>query len=133
MNKHEVGHVILRVVVGITFFVHGLSKFQGGISNTVGFFESLGIPAFMAYVVAVIELVGGAALVIGLGTKVVGALFVIVMAGAIFTAKLPGGFLGNGQGAGYELDLLLLAASLYFVLAVPSNLSVDRFFLKKEA
>ena len=31
MNKNEAGTVILRVILGLTFFIHGLSKFQGGI------------------------------------------------------------------------------------------------------
>ncbi len=46
MYKQEIGKVILRVVFGLTFFIHGLSKFQDGISNTVGYFDNLGIPVF---------------------------------------------------------------------------------------
>lgn len=75
----------LRAVIGITFFIHGLSKFQGGISNTVGFFESLGIPGFLAYVVAVVELLGGIALILGLGTRIVTLLFALILVGV--TAK----------------------------------------------
>ncbi|MFD2681876.1 DoxX family protein [Bacillus seohaeanensis] len=130
MDKNEIGKVILRVVVGLTFFIHGLSKFQGGISNTVGFFDSLGLPGFTAYVVALVELVGGIALILGLGTRIVTLLFALIMLGAIFTAKLSAGFLGNGQMAGYELDLVLLAASIYFVFADGSQLSLDQKFLK---
>jgi putative oxidoreductase len=130
MDKNEIGKVILRVVVGLTFFIHGLSKFQGGISNTVGFFDSLGLPGFTAYVVALVELIGGIALILGLGTRIVTLLFALIMIGAIFTAKLSAGFLGNGQMAGYELDLVLLAASIYFVFADGSQLSLDQKFLK---
>jgi putative oxidoreductase len=130
MDKNEIGKVILRIVVGLTFFIHGLSKFQGGISNTVGFFDSLGLPGFTAYVVALVELIGGIALILGLGTRIVTLLFALIMIGAIFTAKLSAGFLGNGQMAGYELDLVLLAASIYFVFADGSQLSLDQKFLK---
>ena len=105
-NKYEWSTLLLRVVLGITFFVHGLVKFQGGIENTVGWFDSIGIPGFMAYVVALIELVGGFALIIGFGTKIVSALLAIVMLGATLKVKLAVGFLGNGQMAGYELDLV---------------------------
>lgn len=126
MNKNEIGKVILRVILGLTFFIHGLAKFQDGISNTVGFFDILGIPGFLAYAVAVIELVGGIALILGIGTRVIGLLFALIMAGAIITAKLPAGFLGNGQMAGYELDLALLAMSIYFVFADKSVLSLDQ-------
>ena len=130
MNSNEIGKIILRAVLGLTFFIHGLSKFQGGIANTVGFFDSLGIPGFMAYVVAVIELIGGIALLLGLGTRIVSLLFALIMIGAIFTVKLSVTFLGNGQMAGYELDLILLAASIYFFFAEKSKLSLDQVFIK---
>ncbi|MDR7075878.1 putative membrane protein YphA (DoxX/SURF4 family) [Neobacillus niacini] len=126
MNKNEIGKVIVRAVLGLTFFIHGLSKFQGGITNTVGFFDSIGIPGFMAYVVALIELIGGIALIVGLGTRIVSILFALIMAGAIFSAKLSLGFLGNGQMAGYELELILLVISIYFVLADKSQISLDQ-------
>ncbi|MVP01844.1 DoxX family protein [Paenibacillus lutrae] len=116
----EIGALILRVVLGITFFAHGFEKFQGGIANTSGWFQSIGLPGFMAYVVALIELVGGAALIAGLGTRIVSALFVIVMLGATIKVKLAGGFLG-----GYELDLALMAIALYFVLNGSGKWSVD--------
>ena len=125
MNSNEIGKVILRAILGITFFIHGLSKFQGGISNTAGYFDSLGIPGFMAYVVALLELIGGIALLLGIGTKIVSALFAVIMIGAILTAKLSLGFLGNGQMAGYELDIVLLAMSIYFILSNRSILSLD--------
>ncbi|MBG9550399.1 DoxX family protein [Cytobacillus firmus] len=132
MNKNELGHFILRAILGFIFFIHGLSKFQGGI-NTAGFFDSIGIPGFMAYPVAAIELAGGIALILGMGTKIVSVLFALIMLGAIFTAKLPAGLLGNGQVAGYELDLILLAASIYFVLAKESPLSLENKLTESKA
>ncbi|AXI08324.1 oxidoreductase [Oceanobacillus zhaokaii] len=125
MNKQEIGKVILRGILGLIFFIHGLVKFQGGITNTAGYFDSLGVPGFLAYAVAVIELVGGIALILGLGTQVISLLFALIMVGAIITAKLPAGFLGNGQMAGYELDLALLAMSIFFIFASKSALSLD--------
>ncbi|MCJ8008151.1 DoxX family protein [Lederbergia wuyishanensis] len=125
MKNNEFGKVVLRLALGIIFFIHGLAKFQGGITNTVGFFDSIGIPGFLAYVVALIELIGGAALILGLGTRLVSILLAVIMLGAIFTVKFSVGFLGNREMAGYELDLILLAASIYFVLAKQSELSLD--------
>lgn len=132
MNKNDAGQVFLRVILGLTFFIHGVSKFQGGIGNTAGFFDSLGIPGFMAYIVAIIELIGGIAVILGLGTRIISVLFAVIMAGAIFTAKLPGGFLGNGQAAGYELDLALLAMSVYLVCANRTVLSLDHVIFNKK-
>ncbi|WP_232697102.1 DoxX family protein [Brevibacillus daliensis] len=133
MNKNEVGKVMLRVVLGIIFFVHGLSKFQGGINNTAGFFDSIGIPGFMAYVVALIELIGGIALILGIGTRIVSVLFAIIMLGAIFSLKLPAGLLGNGQMAGYELELVLLVISIYFVIDNKSILAFDNKIFRSKA
>lgn len=128
MNANEIGKVILRAILGLTFFIHGLSKFQGGIANTAGFFDSIGVPGFMAYIVATIELVGGVIIIFGLGTRVVAMLLTVIMIGAIFMVKLPAGFLGDGQMAGYELEVLLLAISVYFIFASQSKISLDQKF-----
>lgn len=124
MNRNVAGTVILRVILGLTFFIHGLSKFQGGLSNTAGFFESLGIPGFLAYVVTVIELIGGIMLILGIGTRIVSVLFAVIMLGAIFTVKLSAGFLGNDQMAGYELELALLAMAIFLAIANSSTFSL---------
>jgi uncharacterized membrane protein YphA (DoxX/SURF4 family) len=129
-SKFAWSTVILRVVLGITFFIHGLVKFQGGIENTVGWFDSIGIPGFFAYVVASLELVGGLLLVVGFGTRIVSALFVLLMLGATFKAKLALGFLGNGQMAGYELDIALMAIALFLAVNGSNMLSLDQAVFK---
>lgn len=131
-NKYEIGALILRVVLGITFFVHGLVKFQGGIENTAGWFTSIGLPGFLATVVAVIELAGGIALVLGLFSRFVSALFLLLMAGAIIKVKMAGGFLGNGQGAGYELDLALLAMAAAITITGSKLLALDKVVFKSK-
>ncbi|MFJ7668002.1 DoxX family protein [Lysinibacillus sp. NPDC097195] len=128
----NIGSTILRVVLGIIFAVHGFQKFQGGISYTADFFTSLGIPCFMAYIVAAIELVGGAALILGLATRIFGVLLTMTMIVAIFTAKLSIGFIGADGLAGYELDLALAAIALYFALAGASRFSLDAQLFSKE-
>ena len=129
MNSHQLGTIILRVVLGISFFTHGIVKFQGGIGNTAGWFESIGLPGFLAYVVATFELVGGLALILGLATRIVSALLAIIMIGAILTAKLSAGFLG-----GWELDLAFFAMAIYLTLNGSDALSLDKTlgFSKRE-
>ncbi|KMT61841.1 DoxX family protein [Listeria sp. SHR_NRA_18] len=105
MNKY--GILIVRILLGGLMFLHGLQKFTNGIGGTVQFFDSLGIPGFMAYVVAVIELVGGLALVFGVLVPYVSGLFVVVLAVAIVTVKFSSGFLG-----GYEPEFVLLVLSV---------------------
>ncbi|ALC88947.1 oxidoreductase [Bacillus sp. FJAT-18017] len=128
-NKNEIGTFILRVVLGIVFLAHGVSKFQGGIENTVGWFDSIGIPGFLAYAVAVIEVAGGIALILGLGTRVASLLLGLIMIGAILMVKLPDGFLN-----GYAYDLVLLALTVYFVLNGSKLYSLGQLMAKgKEA
>ncbi|MFZ7942868.1 DoxX family protein [Neobacillus sp. 19] len=128
--KNEIGAVVLRVILGVIFLIHGLVKFQGGIENIAGWFSSIGIPGFMAYVVGGIEVIGGIALIIGFGTRIVSALFVILMIGAIIKVKLAVGFLGNGEMAGYELDLAFLAMALFLAINGSKQFSVDKFLVK---
>jgi putative oxidoreductase len=130
MKKFEVSTLILRLVLGVTFFIHGLVKFQGGIENIVGWFDSIGLPGVLAYGVAGLEMVGGIALVVGLGSRIVSALFVLLMLGATVKVKLAGGFLGNGQGAGWELDLALLVMALFIAINDSKMFALDNFLFK---
>jgi uncharacterized membrane protein YphA (DoxX/SURF4 family) len=132
VNKYEVGTFILRVVLGLIFFVHGLVKFQGGIENTVGWFSSIGLPGFLAYGVALLEVVGGIALVLGLFSRVVSGLLALMMVGAIFKVKLAVGFLGNGQMAGYELDLAFLAMAVFITLNGSGAYALDQVIFKNK-
>lgn len=130
IKKYEWSTLILRVVLGITFFVHGLDKFQGGIVNIVGWFESIGLPGFLAYSVALLEVIGGIALVVGLGTRIVSALYALLMVGAILKVKLAVGFLGDGQMAGYELDLAFLAMSVLVAVNGSKIYALDQVIIK---
>ena len=132
IKKHEAAATILRLVLGATFLIHGAAKFQGGIENTVGFLESLGFPGFTAYIVALIELVGGLAMLLGVGTRVVSILFAIVLAVAVVKVKLAGGFLGNGQMAGFELDLALLAMSVFLAITNKSLFALDNVIFQSK-
>lgn len=123
MYKNELGALIVRVVLGVIFAVHGFVKFQDGISNTVGWFESIGLPGFLAYGVASVEIIGGLLLIIGLGTRIVAGLFLLLMVGAIITAKLAVGFLN-----GYELDLALMAMAAFLAIAGSELFAVDSRF-----
>ncbi|MDA1478335.1 DoxX family protein [Bacillus changyiensis] len=130
-KKYEVGALILRFITGLTFLLHGIHKLQGGIDNTVEFFNSFGIPGFLAYVVVFIELVGGALMILGIGTRIVGFLFAVVVVGAIFTVKLSAGFIGTDGNMGYEFDLALLAIAIHLMLNGSQMLSLDSLLRQK--
>ncbi|MBU9723251.1 MULTISPECIES: DoxX family protein [Bacillaceae] len=124
-DKNEIGALLLRVMLGIVFLAHGASKFQGGIENIVGWFESIGLPGALAYVVATIELVGGIALILGIGTRIVSALIGLIMIGAIVTVQFAAGFLD-----GYAYDLVLLIMAVYLVLNGSKLLSIGQLIFR---
>ncbi len=126
VQKYEWSLLIIRVVLGITFLIHGIAKFQMGLVNVAGWFESIGIMGFLGYVVAIIELLGGMALILGLGTRITSALIAFIMLGAIFKAKLSVGFMGNGQMAGYELDLAFLAMAVALIICGSQMYALDK-------
>lgn len=117
---------IARIILGIIFFVHGWQKlFQTGISDVAAGFEAMGVPAptFSAWFAGIVELVGGAALILGLAVPVFAILLIIDMIGAIFTTHIDQGF-WNGDG-GYEFNLALIAGLIAVGFAAQGPLSVD--------
>jgi putative oxidoreductase len=123
------GLTVLRVVIGIVFLVHGGQKlFLMGFDGVAGFLGSLGVPApgLFAVIVTLVELLGGLALILGLFTRVVAVLLAGDMLVAILTVHLPNGFLAANNG--YELPLVLLAASVALAVAGPGEAALDKAF-----
>jgi putative oxidoreductase len=118
------GLLVLRLVVGVTFLLHGIDKL-GDMSGTEQFFASLDIPApgLMAPVVAVIETVGGVLLIVGLATPLIGLALAGDMLVALLTAHVDQGFFVDEGG--FELVLLLGGASLAIALTGAGRFSVD--------
>ncbi len=118
----QLAPLILRVVLGVIFIVHGYPKLFGQFAGTVQFFESVGIkPAkFWVFVVGVVEFFGGILLVFGFLTQLVAALLAIRMLVTIWKLKFSQGLVG-----GYELDLALLAMALALLFLGPGAFSLD--------
>jgi putative oxidoreductase len=131
--RYSAGTTLLRLAVGAVFAAHGAQKlFQFGPSGVAGYFASLGIPApeLNAYLVIAIELLGGIAVIAGLGTRLFGALFAAVMVVAVATVHAQHGFfLPNG----YEFNLVLLAASLTLVLQGAGAWALDNLVADRKA
>ncbi len=118
------GLLILRLVVGLTFLLHGLDKL-GDLAAAERFFASLDIPApqLAAPFVAVTETGGGVLLIAGLGTPLVAAALGINMLVALVTAHDDlVFFVGDG---GIELELLLAGASFAIALSGAGRFSAD--------
>jgi putative oxidoreductase len=125
------GITILRVMVGIVFLAHGGQKvFVYGFSGVQGPFGQMGIPmpTVMGPFVALLELVGGLLLVVGVGTRWVSILLAIEMAVAVLKVHLSHGFFLPG---GFEYALMMFAASCAVALEGPGAAALGRTFSKK--
>ena len=120
--------LLLRVVVGVTFFMHGKQKL-GDLNGTEQFFNSLGIPvpALMAPLVAVTETVGGIMLILGLLTPLASLGVISTMLVAITTVHLKAGhaFVGAPGKPSYETAAGYLAIALLMLLTGPGAYSLD--------
>jgi putative oxidoreductase len=128
----DFGPLILRLGLAGVFIAHGLPKLNPnsdmkGIPGVTGFFNQLGIPfpGFFAWVVGLLEVIGPALLVLGLGTRIIGFALAINMAVAIYAAKIKmmkAGFTGQG---GWEFEFALLFSSIALAFTGAGRYSLD--------
>lgn len=99
----DLAATLLRVTSGIWFLLHaGLKIFVFTPAGTAGFFESIGLPGPLAYVVIVAELVGGLALIAGYKTRIVALGLSVILLGSIYTPHFAAGFFFSNPNGGWE-------------------------------
>lgn len=109
--------LILRVSMGVLFLAHAYLKlFVFTPAGTAGFFASIGLPGFLAYIVMAAEVLGGIALILGYQTRIVALALVPVLLGAVATVHGKAGFFFTNEGGGWEYPVFwaiaLVALSL---------------------
>jgi putative oxidoreductase len=133
-TSHDVALTMLRLVLGVVFFAHGAQKMLGwfggyGFHGTMGFFEHMGLPAPVAFLVICTEFFGGLGLIVGLLTRIAALGIGIEMIVAIFMVHLSNGFfmnwMGTQKGEGYEYHLLVIAMAAALLLRGAGAFSVD--------
>jgi len=122
MNNKNLALLLLRIGVGLIFVLAGWGKLTG-IENVQGFFGNVGIPmaGIMAWVVAIVEFVGGIMVLIGYKIKLPSLLLAFIMIVAILTVKLG----GDGGFSGMRVDIMLLVTSLALAILGSGGYSVD--------
>ncbi len=119
-KNRDLAILLLRIGVGVIFVVAGWGKLTG-IEGTQEFFGGIGIPlaGLMAWVVALVEFVGGLMVLAGAYIRIPAVLLAIIMLVAIFTVKLEQGF------SALRIDLMLLVAALALYLLGSGSYSLD--------
>ncbi|WP_447554963.1 DoxX family protein [Vreelandella sp. EE22] len=119
---------LLRVSLGVMALAHGLLKvLVFTVPGTVGYFESLGLPGFLAYLTIAGELGGGLALILGLYTRWVSLAMIPLLLGAA-SVHLDNGWMFSNEGGGWEFPIFWAVA-----LLVQAGLGGGRFSLTERA
>ncbi|HZK76241.1 MAG TPA: DoxX family protein [Candidatus Kapabacteria bacterium] len=128
--------VVLRIALGVIFFAHGSQKVLGlfggkGLDATATMMgKMLPIPAWLFYVSAFAEFLGGIGMVLGLFTRFFGFALLINMLVAVFEVHLPNGFFAP---MGFEFPGSLALTALAITLAGPGLFSLDYLLFSSPA
>jgi len=122
--------LVLRVLLGALFIVHGSGKLVAAIQDPhiPGFTKSVDAigfhpGVFWAWVVTLVEFAGGICLCAGLFTRAAAALIAVEMIVAGLTVNLPRGFYWTKGGA--EVPLIFAVLGAILALAGPGAASLD--------
>ena len=114
-SNSDYAALVLRLSSGVLFLAHGLLKVNVfTIAGTVAFFESLGLPALLAYLTIIAEIGGGIALILGVATRLVSAALIPVLLGATWVHMGNGWVFFNHGG---------LSIPMYGIIILPKILS----------
>lgn len=132
--------LILRLVMGVGFIVHGWAKISRGTAGFGKLLAWIGVPfpQVSAAITSYIELIGGIALILGLWTRFTVLPLAITMMVALFTINVHYGFSSiktiglTAQGPifgppGYEINLLYMAGLFALLLLGPGKWSVEHY------
>jgi putative oxidoreductase len=103
---------LLRIALGAMFIAHGLLKVVVfTLPGTVAFFESIGLPGFLAYATAFAEIAGGAALILGFQVRWIAIALIPVLLGATWVHS-GNGWLFTSANGGWEYPAFLAVAAM---------------------
>jgi putative oxidoreductase len=109
--------LLLRLSLGVMFLAHvALKIFVFGVPGTVGFFQSLGLPAIVAYGVIALELLGGIALIVGFYAPYVAVPLAVEMLATIVTVHGANGWLFTNKDGGWEYPAFWAVALIVLFL-----------------
>ncbi len=128
---------LLRVSLGVMFIAHSvvLKLFVYGLAGTAGYFESIGLPGALAYVVFAAETVGGVLLLANVATGWVSLALIPILGGALWAHAGNGWVFSNTDG-GWEYPLFLIVVSVAVALqafAARATTRVSRASLQSSA
>ncbi len=122
--------LLLRLGLGVIFIYYGYAKLFSQAGQNVKFFQQIGFPSYMSYVVGIVELFGGALLIVGLFARIAGLLLAGTMAVAIWKVGLGKGVLAVPE---YQFPLAVGAGCLVVAAFGAGLLSLDFAIFRQKA
>jgi len=102
-SRADFAALILRVSMGVLFLAHAWLKIAVFTpAGTAGYFASIGLPGFLAYVTIAAELLAGLALIAGFYTRWASLALVPVLVGAAWFGHGSAGFFFSNPNGGWE-------------------------------
>lgn len=144
-NYQQWGPLILRLVIGYGFIVHGWAKLSKGPAGFEKLLTQTGVPLphFSSWMAPLVEIFGGLAMILGFFTSISAIPLIFTMLVAMFTIQINYGFSSvktiglTAQGPlfgppGYEINLLYIAGLISIILSGPGIFSVDSLLVKRK-
>lgn len=133
-TDHDRATLLIRVALGVVIFAHGAQKVFGwwggyGLAGTMGYFQSIGIPALFGALAIGADFLGALGVITGLLSRVAALGILCNMVVATALVHWPNGFFmnwtGQQKGEGFELHILAAAMALYVIIKGGGAASAD--------
>lgn len=131
MSSIDLALLVIRLILGVIFIIHGGQKLFGwydgpGIEGVTGMMKKFGVahPTLLAWLVAFSEFGGGLLVLVGLLTPLAAAVTVSVMLTAVILVHGQNGFFNKDKG--YEFNLSLIALGVALMLTGAGAFSIDQ-------
>ncbi|MEB8101013.1 DoxX family protein [Staphylococcus xylosus] len=107
----KIGILLIRLMLGLTFVIHGSQKVFGGFVEPIQMMQGLGLPAFIGVLLGLFEFIGGILMILGILSNYIAIGFIVIMLGALFTVHLSKGYMAS------EFVITLLIMNIAIILS----------------
>jgi putative oxidoreductase len=123
-QKHMFGHTLLRVTIGLLFFIAGIKKLMNP-DGIIGMLGGLGFPAplFFGWVLILAEVIFGALIFIGYKVRYNAWPLAIILAVAVLFVTIPNEGFASGT---FYFHLISIAGLITIALTGPGNWAVSK-------
>ncbi|OUR91758.1 hypothetical protein A9Q81_17595 [Gammaproteobacteria bacterium 42_54_T18] len=120
------GAFVMRISLGVVLIAHSiyLKLMVFTLAGTANYFESIGLPSWLAYAVFSIESVTGILIIVGYKTRLSAAIVLPILLGATW-AHSGNGWVFSAINGGWEYPLFLSFIAAAVALLGPGSLALE--------